>query len=192
MARALGYPRPVTPDLPQRPVHGLPLVGATPPVPAARHETVLTAEPDGSVEALRAALAVDDDAARRSALERVAAGHPTLLEAWARLSEWSLDHGDAVAAYAFARVAYHRGLDRLRREGWGGTGLVRWSRLTNRGFLRGVHALLAAAAAIGEEDEAARCRSFLLELDPDDTLGVAAYPEAPGPGWAPPALPGHE
>ncbi|MDQ2960683.1 MAG: DUF3151 family protein [Candidatus Dormibacteraeota bacterium] len=178
----------MSPDPPQRPVHDLPLVGASSVSPA-RHETVLTAEPDAAVDALRAALVVDGDAARGTSLERVAAAHPALLEVWARLSERSLADGEPVAAYAFARVAYHRGLDRLRREGWGGTGMVRWARPTNRGFLRGVHALLAASAAIGENDEAVRCRSFLLELDRDDTLGVAAYPELPGPDWEPPPLP---
>jgi hypothetical protein len=66
---------------------------------------------------------------------------------------------------------------------------VQWAEQANRGFLRGLHALLAAAAALDETDESARCRDFLLELDPDDTLRIAAYPEAPGPGWAPPQLP---
>lgn len=135
------------------------------------------------------AVAVADVSGRRTALLRVAADHPALLESWARLGELSLAGGDPVEAYAFARVAYHRGLDRLRREGWGGTGLVRWEQPSNRGFLRGLHALLAAAAALGEEDESSRCREFLLELDPDDTLGVAAYPEVPGRDWAPPHLP---
>ena len=86
-------------------------------------------------------------------------------------------------------MAYHRGLDRLRREGWGGTGIVRWGEPTNRGFLRGLHALLAAAARLGEADEASRCRAFLLELDPSDELHVAGYPEVPGTDWSPPALP---
>jgi hypothetical protein len=29
-----------------------------------------------------------------------------------------------------------------------------------------------AAAAIGEEEEATRCRQFLLDLDPDDGIGA--------------------
>jgi Protein of unknown function (DUF3151) len=178
-------------DPPQRPLAQLPVSGGPPsasPSPA-RHETILSTEPAGALDDLRQALAVADVSARRTALLRVAADHPTLLEAWARLSELSLAGGDPVVAYAFARVAYHRGLDRMRREGWGGTGLVRWVRQSNRGFLRGLHALLAAAAAIGEEDESSRCRDFLLELDPDDALHVAAYPEVPGSGWTPPQLP---
>ena len=178
-------------DPPQRPLAQLPVSGGPPsasPSPA-RHETILSTEPAGALDDLRQALAVADDSARRTALLRVTADHPSLLESWARLSELSLAGGDTVEAYAFARVAYHRGLDRLRREGWGGTGMVRWAQPSNRGFLRGLRALLAAAAALGEEDESSRCRGFLLELDPDDALHVAAYPEVPGSGWTPPQLP---
>ena len=173
---------------PQRQFRGVPVAG-TPPAPAQRHHTVLSAEPADALDALQDALAVAGDADRRTALDSVVAGHPAFLEAWARLSEVALAGGDPVCAYAFARVAYHRGLDRLRRGGWGGTGIVRWAEPTNRGFLRGLHALLAAAAALGEEDEAVRCRAFLIELDPDDALNVMAYPEVPPPGWTPPVLP---
>lgn len=179
----------MTPEPPVRPMHDLPLAGAVPAAPSARHRTILPAEPADALGELHAALTLGDSAARRGALGRVAADHPALLESWARLSELALAGGDAVEAYAFARVAYHRGLDRLRREGWGGTGLVQWTEPSNRGFLRGLHALLAAAASLDETDEAARCRDFLLELDPDDTLRIAAYPAVPGPGWTPPALP---
>ncbi len=178
----------MTPEPPARPMHDLPLAGAAPPAQSTRHQTILGAEAADALDELHAALALDDGTARRAALVRVAARHPELLESWARLSELALA-GDPVEAYAFARVAYHRGLDRLRREGWGGTGLVQWVEPSNRGFLRGLHALLAAAAALGEDDESARCRGFLLELDPDDTLRIAAYPEVPGRGWTPPKLP---
>lgn len=189
-AGAPDYAWQVVPDPSKRPLVGLPLAGAMPSTTAPpRHETVLPAEPAGALDALGAALAVADVPGRRSALLRCAADHPALLKVWARLSEVSLAGGDTVAAYAFARVSYHRGLDRLRREGWGGTGMVRWAQPSNRGFLRGVHALLAAAAALGEEDESSRCRGFLLELDPDDALGVAEYPEVPGRSWTPPQLP---
>jgi hypothetical protein len=180
----------VPPDPPDRQILQLPVAGgASPASPgSSRHETILLAEPAVALDALSAALAIERASTRRTALLGVAADHPTLLESWARLSELSLADGDAVVAYAFARVAYHRGLDRLRREGWGGTGLVRWAQPSNRGFLRGLHALLAAAAALGEKDESSRCREFLLELDPDDTLDVAAYPEVPGADWTPPPL----
>lgn len=105
-------------------------------------------------------------------LRQVAAAHPTYLDAWARLAEWALDAGDAVAAYAFARTGYHRGLDAIRKAGWRGSGPVPWRHEPNRGFLRSVSALMRAAGAIGETGEAARCRDFLLELDPEDALGA--------------------
>lgn len=172
---------------PQRPILNVPVAG-TPTTAPARHETILPEESTQAAEALRRSLEATEPGERVRALQDVAAAHPSFLEAWARLSEVSLAGGDAVTAYAYARVAYHRGLDGLRRHGWGGTGLVRWARPSNRGFLRGLRALLAAAAAIGEEDEAIRCREFLLDLDPDDGLGAAAYPQAPGPGWVPPPI----
>jgi hypothetical protein len=43
---------------------------------------------------------------------------------------------------------------------------VPWSHEPNRGFLRSLHALGRAAAAIGEEDEARRCQEFLADSDP--------------------------
>src|SRR5512147_1528964 len=74
--------------------------------------------------------------------------------------------GDAVTAYAFARTGYHRGLDQLRRSGWRGSGPVPWSHEPNRGFLRCLNLLGLAAAAIGEDEEAARCAQFLRDCDP--------------------------
>ena len=73
---------------------------------------------------------------------------------------------DPVAAYAYARTGYHRGLDALRRSGWKGHGPVPWSHAPNQGFLRALHALGQAAGAIGETDEAARVRQFLADSDP--------------------------
>jgi hypothetical protein len=49
---------------------------------------------------------------------------------------------------------------------------VPWTHEPNRGFLRSVFALLRSAAALGEMDEAQRCRQFLLQLDPGDHQGV--------------------
>ena len=71
-----------------------------------------------------------------------------------------------VEAYAYFRVGYHRGLDTLRAAGWKGSGYVRWSEETNRGFLRSLLGLHRAAAAIGEIDEQERCAQFLMQLDP--------------------------
>jgi hypothetical protein len=115
-------------------------------------------------------------AERIDRLREICRTHPAFLDGWARLGQAAYLAGDFVGAYAFARVGYHRGLDRLRRHGWGGTGQVRWSEPTNRGFLRALHLLMAASAAIGEEEEYLRCRQFLLDLDPADGLGVAGLP----------------
>jgi Protein of unknown function (DUF3151) len=93
----------------------------------------------------------------------VAAAHPACLAAWAALAEQAMSRGDVLLSYAFARTGYHRGLDQLRRAGWRGTGPVPWEHEPNRGFLRALHALGEAAAAIGEDDEAERCRAFLRE-----------------------------
>ena len=73
---------------------------------------------------------------------------------------------DDIEAYAYFRVGYHRGLDRLRQSGWRGTGYVRWSHEENRGFLRALAGLHASAARIGEADEEERCLQFLQQLDP--------------------------
>ena len=51
----------------------------------------------------------------------------------------------------------------LRRSGWKGHGPIPWSHEPNRGFLRALAALGRAAAAIGEEEEAQRCRTFLRD-----------------------------
>ena len=117
-------------------------------------------EPDGSLEALAAAT-------NPAAVAEVAAHHPTCLAAWATLGELALRDGRPVEAYAYFRVGYHRGLDRIRRAGWRGTGQVAWSSEGNRGFLRSLSGLAQAAAAIAEHDEAARCRQFLTDLAPD-------------------------
>jgi Protein of unknown function (DUF3151) len=96
----------------------------------------------------------------------VAARFPAYSAAWAALAESALAAGQPVAAYAYARTGYHRGLDALRRNGWKGHGPIPWSHVPNRGFLRCLHALSQAAAAIGESDEAARCAQFLRDSDP--------------------------
>lgn len=96
----------------------------------------------------------------------VAARFPSYSAAWAALAERALAGGEPVAAYAFARTGYHRGLDQLRRAGWRGFGPVPWEHEPNQGFLRALHLLGRAAAAIGEDDEAVRCREFLAESSP--------------------------
>ncbi|EFC82384.1 DUF3151 domain-containing protein [Parafrankia sp. EUN1f] len=98
--------------------------------------------------------------------ESVAARFPAACLGWAILAEEALGAGQPVAAYAYARTGYHRGLDQLRRSGWKGHGPVPWSHEPNRGFLRALAALSRAAAEIGEDAEATRCREFLADSDP--------------------------
>lgn len=126
-------------------------------------ETVLDPEPAEAVAALEAALALPEEA-RRDAVSAVVARWPRFLDGWARLGQVARDD---VEAYACFRVGYHRGLDRLRQSGWRGSGYVRWRHPTNRGFLRALTGLGRVAAAIGEDDEEARCAEFVRQLDPD-------------------------
>ncbi|MBP8919206.1 MAG: DUF3151 domain-containing protein [Micropruina sp.] len=112
----------------------------------------------------------DDPAATASGdpLE-VAAAHPASTLAWAVLAEQALERGqrgDVIAAYAFARTGYHRGLDALRRNGWRGSGAVPWEHEPNRGFLRAVWALARAAREIGEQAEYERCLQLLVDSSP--------------------------
>jgi hypothetical protein len=126
-------------------------------------ETVLDPEPAEAQTALADALAGPEEQ-RRDAVSRVVARWPRYLDAWARLGELGRDE---VEAYAAFRVGYHRGLDRLRANGWRGSGYVRWRHEENRGFLRALAGLQRTAGAIGEDDEAQRCQLFLHQLDPE-------------------------
>jgi hypothetical protein len=125
-------------------------------------ETELPPAPAAAREQLQAALEVGPEE-RRAAAARVAAAFPRYLEAWASLGDLARDE---VEAYAYFRVGYHRGLDALRAAGWRGSGYVRSAHEPNRGFLRCLDGLARVAAAIGETDEAERCRQFLRQLDP--------------------------
>lgn len=104
----------------------------------------------------------------------VAAAHPSASVAWATLAEQALSEDHPVAAYAYARTGYHRGLDQLRRNGWKGFGPVPYVHEPNRGFLRCVAALARAAQEIGETPEYARCLDLLDDCDPSAraALGV--------------------
>src|SRR5262249_27865814 len=124
---------------------------------------VLRRGPAGPLAALDAALAVEPDR-RRAAVAEVVAHWPRFLDAWARLGELARDD---VEAYAYFRVGYHRGLDRLRQAGWRGSGHVRWRHPTNQGVLPALDRLPGSAGAIGEEDEELRCAEFLRQLDPE-------------------------
>ncbi|GAA3022180.1 DUF3151 domain-containing protein [Actinokineospora globicatena] len=113
-----------------------------------------------------------DRAEPQSALEggtdpvEVATSWPDFSEAWAALAERALAAGEPIAAYAYARTGYHRGLDQLRRSGWKGFGPVPWSHRPNQGFLRALAALALAARQIGEVEEYDRCSTFLADSDP--------------------------
>lgn len=130
---------------------------------ADRPDVVLAGAPPEAEKSLTAALERPADE-RREAIGRVVADHPTFLLGWARLAQ----HGrDPIERYAFARVGYHRGLDAIRKHGWGGNGYVRWQHQTNRGFLRCLVGLRDAAREIGETDEVDRIDEFLHQLDPE-------------------------
>ena len=94
---------------------------------------------------------------------KVAAAFPTHSAAWAALAEDAWTRGAVIESYAYARTGYHRGLDALRRAGWKGQGPIPWAHEPNQGFLRALHALGRAAAAIDEDEEARRCYAFLAE-----------------------------
>jgi hypothetical protein len=94
---------------------------------------------------------------------KVAAKYPGHSAAWGALAERAFKNGEVVQAYAYARTGYHRGLDQLRRAGWHGQGPIPWEHEPNRGFLRSLHVLGQSAAAIGEDDEAERCATFLRD-----------------------------
>lgn len=136
--------------------------------PSGPPQTVLAAEPPDLLVALSAAMSAPEGE-RRDRVAAVVAANPRFLDGWAQLGRMGRDD---IEAYAYFRVGYHRGLDRLRASGWRGSGYVRWEHETNRGFLRALEGLRASAGAIGEVDEEERCRHFLYQCDPNlpDTL----------------------
>jgi hypothetical protein len=126
------------------------------------HDNLLGPEPTRLPERPEAQAAADGG----TDPAKIVRAYPDFSEAWALLAERALQTGDPVAAYAYARTGYHRGLDQLRRAGWKGFGAVPWSHRPNQGFLRALGALARAADAIGETEEFERCRSFLADSDP--------------------------
>ena len=125
-------------------------------------ETVLPDEERDVVDRLDNAAQLDDSD-RREAVAAVVRDHPRSSRAWAELAALGRDD---IESYAYYRVGYHRGLDALRAAGWRGSGLVTSAHPSNRGFLRCLTGLAALAGAIGESDEAERCRIFLAQLHP--------------------------
>jgi hypothetical protein len=127
----------------------------------AGHGATLLPEDGEAASALRDAIGTS--APDVAGLKAVAGRFPAYSAAWAALAETAHAGGDPVTAYAYARTGYHRGLDQLRRAGWRGSGPIPWAHEPNQGFLRALHMLGLAARAIGETDEAERCRQFLRD-----------------------------
>ena len=124
--------------------------------------TVLPSEADELLAHYERALNSPADE-RRDAVAAIVMRNPRSLFGWAHLG----DSGrDAMERYAYYRIGYHRGLDALRQNGWRGSGYVRWSSPSNRGFLRCLRGLQQMAQVIGESDESERCAIFLQQLDP--------------------------
>jgi hypothetical protein len=110
----------------------------------------------------------DDELEDGQAPGDVVRRHPESPTAWAALAAEARAAGqDDLTVYAYARVGYHRSLDRLRRHGWKGHGPVPWDHAPNRGFLRSLALLSEAASSIGEDGEAARCADFLRDSSPE-------------------------
>jgi hypothetical protein len=132
--------------------------------PTGPPETVLPEPEAGLIERIEAA------GSNLAGLSSIVAEHPESLVAWAALGEAiegiGSDFETGVRAYAAFRVGYHRGLDSLRKNGWRGSGYVRWRHESNRGFLRSLDGLSRMAALIGEGAEHERCQEFLRMLDP--------------------------
>ena len=137
---------------------------------------VLPPDPEDSTQQVATAQAAfqagqSTATAYRERLNTITAQYPTCLSAWAALGELALPD-DVIAAYAFFRVGYHRGLDRARGSGWRGTQPLPWVHENNRGFLRCLYGLMCAATAIHEVSEADRTRQFLLDLEPSNHFGL--------------------
>lgn len=108
---------------------------------------------------------IAEDAAHDVVVAAVVA-EPAASLGWARLAEEALEQRTAaadVAAYAYARTGYHRGLDALRRHGWKGVGPIPYEHEANRGFLRALWSLARAAHRIGDVGERERCAQFLRD-----------------------------
>ncbi len=137
-------------------------------------ETSLPAEPEELValDSLCDAILSSDESrgAAMDELKNLVARYPDALSGWVAMGRIALANEETISAYAYFRVAYHRGLDKARGSGWRGDGRIPWKISANQPFLRAIHGLGQCAAAIGESDEAKRCDEFLGILDPDHPL----------------------
>ncbi|MDG2301523.1 MAG: DUF3151 family protein [Acidimicrobiales bacterium] len=127
-------------------------------------ETVLPPENPQIDEALLTVFDTIDQNLRREKLNEVAEKFPSSITVWKAVG---VSGRDIIESYAAFRVGYHRGLDALRRNGWRGSGYVRWSHPSNRAFLECLSGLQEISEIIGDLEESERCKIFLLQLEPE-------------------------
>tara|TARA_B100000131_G_C17948217_1_gene545320 strand:+ start:238 stop:678 length:441 start_codon:yes stop_codon:yes gene_type:complete len=127
-------------------------------------ETVLPPEDPKIIELLDVASKVEDESQRRGKINEIAGNFPASIEVWKTVA---INGRDSIESYAAFRVGYHRGLDALRKNGWRGSGYVRWRHPSNRAFLECLLGLQKISEKIGDLEEAERCRIFLFQLEPD-------------------------
>ena len=131
--------------------------------PSGPPETVLDREPAGRAGGARRRAGGARTSPTGGAIAAAVAASPRSLDGWARLG----DHGrDVMERYSAYRVGYHRGLDRLRANGWRGSGYVRWDHELNRGFLRALAGLQRPPPRSARTTRPSGARMFLRQLDP--------------------------
>lgn len=120
-----------------------------------------------------------EDPARGSNLldDATVLAHPDSPAVWAARAEHELSghaagagHGNLIVAYAYARTAYHRSLDRLRAHGWKGWGPIPSSHEANQPVLKAIAMLALTSQAIGDQAEYDRCRQMLSDADPGSVV----------------------
>jgi len=105
----------------------------------------------------------NESADKRSTLLILASKNPESIGIWCVLG---ISSSEMMESYSYFRVAYHRGLDSLRKNGWRGSGFVRWEHESNRYFLFALNQLAEISREIGDHAEAERCSLFLRQLEP--------------------------
>ena len=134
-------------------------------------ETRLPSE-DQSFEQKMKDLRDNESDDKRSMLLSLASKNPESIAIWCVLG---LSSTERMESYAYFRVAYHRGLDSLRKNGWRGSGFVRWDHESNRYFLFALNQLAVISREIGDYAEAERCSLFLRQLEPSwDQLQIVS------------------
>ena len=103
----------------------------------------------------------------------VAAAYPGSCAAWAALAENALAGGRPSRRTRTRAPATTAGWTRCGARAGRARARSRGTHEPNQGFLRALHALGQAAAAIGEDDEAARCSAFLQGSDPQAAAALS-------------------